>query len=302
MTNTLVDAVARADTKSVKGLLAAGGDPNVVVDGRPALVFALEQKKKAVAKDLIAAGADPNAFGRGGNTPLVAVALGLQDPNLGAMLIDGGANINATGGPESSGLAPLHIAATAKKLEFASWLLDAGADIEATSRKRGDTPLLWCCRSNSGAMNANELAGARLLLSRGANPNAQNKRGENALNLASASGPADFVHELLTTHGAKGVAERNGYTPLHACVYTKFKDQGVWSALLDAGVDVNAQTRHGDTPLHEAVSSRNLHAVKFLLANGADASIRNGDGETPLMCAEKWNRDKILAFLENAAG
>jgi hypothetical protein len=68
--------------------------------------------------------------------------------------------------------------------------------------------------------------------------------------------------------------------------------QGPWPggtdvarALVEAGADVNRPCEHGRTALHMAAAWGHLDVVKYLLANGADASLRDEEGMTPPMVA-----------------
>jgi ankyrin repeat protein len=70
---------------------------------------------------------------------------------------------------------------------------------------------------------------------------------------------------------------------------------------------VNAQDQNGWTPLHEAVRSKNIEVVRFLLQNGADVNLRtiqkDGGKQHPggaaLYWALKFNDedDPLLALL-----
>jgi ankyrin repeat protein len=64
---------------------------------------------------------------------------------------------------------------------------------------------------------------------------------------------------------------------------------GVIRVLRQNGLDVNAQNKDGDTPLHMAVGSLGLDpcptrikGIKQLLQEGANPEIKNNKGETPL--------------------
>ena len=53
----------------------------------------------------------------------------------------------------------------------------------------------------------------------------------------------------------------------------------------------------GDTPFHKAVQREKIEAVKFLLTKGADQSVKNFKGETPLECAVTIGNQKIIDLL-----
>ena len=59
------------------------------------------------------------------------------------------------------------------------------------------------------------------------------------------------------------------------------------SFLIRRGADINARTKYGRTPLHEAALNGNIKTVKILIESGANVNVKNNRGETPLFYAEK---------------
>ncbi len=55
------------------------------------------------------------------------------------------------------------------------------------------------------------------------------------------------------------------------------------TALLRWGANVNKQDFRGNTPLHYAIKTENLEALKLLLQAGANVNIQNNKGDTPLL-------------------
>jgi hypothetical protein len=58
-------------------------------------------------------------------------------------------------------------------------------------------------------------------------------------------------------------------------------------ALLAAGANPNAKSPDGSTPLHMAVTARQVPIIKELVAAGAKLDAVNRDNQTPLLLAEK---------------
>ncbi len=79
-------------------------------------------------------------------------------------------------------------------------------------------------------------------------------------------------------------------------------DATVALAAIEDGVDVNARSPDGTTPLHWAVYNDNLALVERLLAAGADVSTTNEFGSTPLTeAATVGNAAVIEALLKGGA-
>ena len=70
--------------------------------------------------------------------------------------------------------------------------------------------------------------------------------------------------------------------------------------MLQAGENINAKNSLGNTALHYATAAENSDMVKFLLENGADATIANDKGWTPQAIAEKKNFYEIMTMFQSA--
>jgi hypothetical protein len=65
--------------------------------------------------------------------------------------------------------------------------------------------------------------------------------------------------------------------------------------------DINAQdcNDNRNTAIHLAIKRNDLEVVNFLLCQGADTTIENGDGKTPLNLAEEYNHAEIIEALKS---
>lgn len=153
LNNLLIAAIKASDTETVISLLQQGADPNAEaevdlygfsIQTMPVLLLALSWwERSEAAKSWMAGGPEEKI-----NVPLVKV------------LVDAGANVNATGTGDCT---PLNHAATFDEREVAEYLLDHGADIHQTSYL-DQTPLFTACETRS-------LSVVQLLLERGADVN-----------------------------------------------------------------------------------------------------------------------------------
>jgi len=199
--------------------------------------------------------------------------------------------------------APLHWAAERDHLEVARTLLDAGADLEATTAW-GATPLDW-----AGTMGSRQVA--ELLLARGA-------QGMN-LTLAASLGKLQLVRGFLDSgeplaslvkpapaepddHWVAVSARMRGDVISHV-FYCACRNghTAVAALLLERGADVNAKGVFGGTALHWAAINGHKDTVGFLVANGADLAIRDEKFDsTPEQWAAEGEHDEVRALLRGA--
>ena len=70
--------------------------------------------------------------------------------------------------------------------------------------------------------------------------------------------------------------------------------------LLDQGVNVNTQTKQGDTAVILAGwLTNNIDLITLLVERGADVNIHNENGDTPLIDAAYKGKNDILEYLLN---
>ncbi len=113
--------------------------------------------------------------------------------------------------------------------------------------------------------------------------------GDTALHMAAAAFRRPIA-ELLVAHGADCRAKnRRRAEPLHYAADANHWDPAAQAEtieyLLSAGADSNALDSSGVAPLHRAVRTRSLPAVRALLDGGANPRAPNKSGSTPLHLA-----------------
>jgi ankyrin repeat protein len=113
--------------------------------------------------------------------------------------------------------------------------------------------------------------------------------GDTALHMAAAAFRRPIA-ELLVGRGANCRAKnRRGAQPLHYAADANHWDPAAQAEtityLISVGADPNAVDNDGVAPLHRAVRTRSLAAVRALLDGGANARQKNKAGSTPLHLA-----------------
>lgn len=158
---------------------------------------------------------------------------------------------------------------------------------------------------------------AELLLAHGARVNLGTRdRQLTALHVAARQGLVAHV-ELYLRHGADPARRsRQGETPLNAACSAAERPEDaeryyqVVERLLAAGADPGAAGRKDHTPLHNACGNGQARLVRLLLRHGADATVPNCAGYTPMDCAlhavEEYRHQRpeetIALLLNHGAG
>ena len=183
--------LSRLVAGSLCSLCCAFGLSVVLSGAEAAVADAAMQRDNATVRALLKRGGDVNAAQGDGMTALHWAAAN-NDVDLAAMLLYAGANVRAT--TRLGGYTPLHLASQAGHAEVSGTLLGNGAAVNAAT-STGATPLML-------AAAAGKVEPVKLLLDRGADVNASDSpNGETALMFASSLDRADVV-KLLLSRGA----------------------------------------------------------------------------------------------------
>ncbi len=155
----------------------------------------------------------------------------------------------------------------------------------------------------------------RQLLASGADANAQDSHGYNALDYAARAGHTETVAALLDAGANPNARDcgTNGWTPLLHAIH---KNQtAVAKLLVERGADVNARggscreklVEHGLTALQYAAGYDNAELVRLLLARGADpydgnvlANAVGGAWDIDRPTADKCPTETVRALFEHA--
>jgi uncharacterized protein len=198
--DALVKSVKFDDDKDVAKELAKGQDPNATDDqGMPLLVIAAREKSDKVAAVLLDNPATKvGAEDRAGENALMLAALN-GDIDLVKLLITKGAEVN------KKGWSPLHYAAANGNDDIVKLLLGYSAFVDAQS-PNGTTPLMMAARGD-------HITTLKLLLDGGADINAKNQIGMNALDFAKQYKAPDAIKGLSARMAQAGAPSGNTAAP-----------------------------------------------------------------------------------------
>jgi uncharacterized protein len=175
-------------------------------------------------------------------------------------------------------------------------LLARHADVNA-AQPDGSTALHW-------AAYRGDARTAAALLAAGAHPNVKTDTGMTPLVLACQSGNADLVKVLLKGGADVNETLAHGETPLMMAARTG--SVPLLKLLLAAGAPIDAREKlRGTTALMWAAADSNPDAVRFLVAKGADLSLRSGftaPGRKPYLAETGRSRISQFAFGYGLAG
>lgn len=168
-------AIKRDHGNTVESVLRGGFDPNTVDEqGNPGLVMALRiGSYESAAALLESPRLDPDAANPLGETALMLACLRGQKA-MAERLFKRGAAVNR------QGWTPLHYAASGEDPNIVAWLLDRGANVDATAAN-GNTPLMMAAQYGASAS-------IEVLLAKGADVNRLNQSNLSAADVAAQSG------------------------------------------------------------------------------------------------------------------
>jgi ankyrin repeat protein len=332
----LMTASRTGNADAVAMLLDHGARVNAKENwrGQSALMWAAAEKHPAVVELLIQRGADVNArsavfdftqlrpkegsvpmnYPRDGFTALLFAAR-VGDLESGQALVNAKADVNL-GDPD--GITPLIEAIVNFHFDFAGFLLDRGADPNASDGK-GRSPLYAAVDMHTLDTSTrpsikppdklDSLDVIKALLAHGANPNAQlidyvaprgpldvadYSMGAGATPFLRAAKAADLeVIRLLLDKGANPLLATTAHmTALMAAAGLGWRDGKSHGAepdaieaiklCLDLGLDIDAATDEGETALQGASQRGADTVVSYLISRGADVTAKDKKGHTAL--------------------
>jgi ankyrin repeat protein len=200
-----------------------------------------------------------------------------------------GANPALLDARDKTGLSPVIAAATSGHTKMACRL----ADLEALSADGLDV--------FDAAATGNVTAVANLLSGGQASVDDPGPDGYTALHFAAYLGQLEVARLLLGRGADPNAVAMNGsrVTPLHSAVAARHRD--IAGLLLALGGSPNAVQHGGVTPLHSAASNGDEAIVDMLLLRGADATRAGDNGKTPIDLAEENGHGALAGVLRKSA-
>jgi len=304
----MIGAASDGDLKTVEAMLKDGIDVNVRDwDDLTALIPAASSGHLEICKLLVEKGIDVNAKDKDGITALMEASI-MGHTKIVEFLLESGAEVDEAAssdvtalwlaasegridvmkillekGADASnarvdGVSALHTASVGGHEEAVALLLENGVDPKVQD-KEGTTPLM------SAAENG-DVAILKMLVEKADDPEYVNQMPANGLSplvMAAAHGKADAVRYLLQAGCA--VDKPTGISDVSALMYAAASDRTEVIKILVEEGKANLELKHsnGGTALLEAATSGQKEATKLLLELGADVTIHDTDGVTPLM-------------------
>ncbi|GGL08230.1 ankyrin repeat domain-containing protein [Deinococcus radiotolerans] len=172
-------------------------------------------------------------------------------------------------------------------------LLAAGASPDAADAS-GRTAL-------TAAAAGDHVAAARVLVAAGADPDRQDNARNNALLITGETGSVAMLREILKAHPDLTRTNRFGGTALIPAADRGHLDY-VRELLATTRIDVNHVNNLGWTALLEAVilgdgGPAHTAIVRALLAHGADRTLADPEGVTPLQHAQRAGYREMIRLL-----
>ncbi len=289
--NELDYKMATGDESEIIEIIDKIKDIDLVIGSENSpLQMAVMCNRYQIAELLIKKGAGVNQATANGNTPLGA-AVGNKNFKMAELLLNNGADANKA----CYGSHPLKIAADRADAKMMKLLIEKGVIYDSVETSLNKGLLHECIISPHIGTEIIET-----LLESGAKICDDKFYGDNDI-LKALSMKRYAVVRALIKHGADVFKkDTNDNTILHMSEYFPDEAEGV-GIFKNAGLDINARNRSGETPVFMALSSSKNNLLKAFAANGADLDARyRGGSLTLLISAIEYGNQKAAKIIIDA--
>ncbi|ELP94866.1 ankyrin repeat domain protein, putative [Entamoeba invadens IP1] len=182
---------------------------------------------------------------------------------------------------------PLHIAAYAGSVLCCNWLIRYGARVDIEN-EMGETPLIL-------ALKRNHISCAEVLVLY-CNTHIPDNYGQLPLHHAAAHCPFNFVSKIIDSNpGAFMCADTHGNFPVHCAMLNS--DERIYDMFITNTKILCKGNSYGMTILHVAASVGNTKAVKYLLKKYTVPPPRSVRGSTPFLNSCGNNKVECMNIL-----
>ncbi|KAJ1531800.1 hypothetical protein ONE63_000454 [Megalurothrips usitatus] len=228
---------------------------------------------------LLKKGVNPDSTNEDGLTALHQCCID-DNERMMKLLLDYGANVNAE---DSEKWTPLHAAATCGHLHLVRYLINSGANLLAVNAD-GNMPYDIC--EDEAALDHIESA----MAARGVT--------QDLIDDTRAATELKMLHDLeqhVAKFGSQGLEEHDhqGATPLHIAAANGYIR--VVEFLLDQHVSTDVRDNDDWHPVHAAACWGHMEVLELLVQNGADLNAKTKHDETPAdICEDAELRERIV--------
>jgi len=174
-------------------------------------------------------------------------------------------------------------------------ILKKGADINKKEWPDGRTLLM------EAAISGNVEA-IGFMLAHGADPDSGNDFGVSPLQWAVQQGHAEAADKLVESGADPNACDREGQSVLmvacfRAALTGEEKMRSFVAKLIEKGADLDRRKKGGWTALMWTADMGDIDMVRMLCENGADAALRNDNGDDAMDLAVKRGRKNVAEYL-----
>lgn len=266
-------------------LIKAGADVNKQGPHQnTALSIAITNNRTKVAQTLLSENTDISIKNDTGESPLM---LAVQTGNLN--LVEKLASSNTINMIDNYGWNALHFTAYKENLagdelqsKIANILIKSGINIDQQNNN-GFTSLHLAIKNNFQTTT-------QTLLDNKADITLKDKNGQTPLMHAVQENAPELVKKIIVFSQNLDTKDNNGWTALHFTLKKEVSRSDVKSAeiarlLINAGANINIQTKNQSSALHLAIKHNALLVTQVLINAKANPTLRNNKNMTPLMIA-----------------